>query len=86
MRILSLQMALWTTALWSKLWAILQTPGIALQYTFWQFLTPISSSFVRNPGQVLEAATALSMLSPVGGDVGKWRLNDIGIQQAHSKD
>ncbi|OYD86652.1 hypothetical protein CDG77_33860, partial [Nostoc sp. 'Peltigera membranacea cyanobiont' 213] len=24
--------------------------GILLQYTFWQFLTPISSSFVRNPG------------------------------------
>jgi hypothetical protein len=29
---------------------ILQTAGIILQYTFWQFLTPISSSFVRNPG------------------------------------
>ncbi|MEH1899521.1 MAG: hypothetical protein V7K94_30355, partial [Nostoc sp.] len=31
---------------------ILQTAGILLQYTFWQFLTPISSSFVRNPGLV----------------------------------
>jgi hypothetical protein len=29
---------------------ILQTAGIVLQYRFWQFLTPISSSFVRNPG------------------------------------
>ncbi|MEH2096634.1 MAG: hypothetical protein V7K96_25065, partial [Nostoc sp.] len=27
--------------------------GILLQYTFWQFLTPISSSFVRNPGLAL---------------------------------
>jgi hypothetical protein len=48
-----------------------------LQYTIWQFLTPISSSFVRNPGQVLEAATALLMLSPVGGDVGKYVFPDI---------
>ncbi|MGI2909710.1 iron uptake porin, partial [Tolypothrix sp. VBCCA 56010] len=30
---------------------ILQTAGILVQYTFWQFLTPISSGFVRNPGK-----------------------------------
>ncbi|MEH1965118.1 hypothetical protein, partial [Nostoc sp.] len=32
---------------------ILQTAGTLLQYTFWQFLTPIPSSFVRNPGIAL---------------------------------
>ncbi|MHC5779637.1 hypothetical protein [Nostoc sp.] len=30
---------------------ILQTAGIVVQYRFWQFLTSISSSFVRNPGK-----------------------------------
>jgi hypothetical protein len=29
---------------------ILHTAVIVVQYTFWQFLTPISSGFVRNPG------------------------------------
>lgn len=32
--------------------------------------------------QVLGAAAALSMLSPVGGDVGKYNLNDISPQSA----
>nr|MBW4642359.1 hypothetical protein [Goleter apudmare HA4340-LM2] len=30
---------------------ILQTAEIVVQYAFWQFLTPVSSSFVRNPGK-----------------------------------
>ena len=36
--------------------------------------------------QVLGAAAALSMLSPVGGDVGKYRLDDISVKQPQSKD
>ncbi len=61
-----MQIALWTIALWSKLRAILQTPGIALQYTFCQFLTPISSSFVRNPGVVVAVLIhCYSSLPPV---------------------
>lgn len=36
--------------------------------------------------QVLGAAAALSMLSPVGGDVGKWVLNDISPQSANTLD
>ncbi|WP_298913486.1 site-specific integrase [uncultured Nostoc sp.] len=35
--------------------------------------------------QVLGAAAALSMLSPVGGDVGKYWLDDIQVKQPHSK-
>jgi integrase/recombinase XerD len=36
--------------------------------------------------QVLGAASTLSMLSPVGGVVGKISYDDIGVKQAHSKD
>ena len=36
--------------------------------------------------QVLGAAAALSMLSPVGENVGKWEFDDIGVKHAHSKD
>ncbi|MBW4645195.1 MAG: hypothetical protein KME23_19750, partial [Goleter apudmare HA4340-LM2] len=38
---------------------ILQTAEIVVQYAFWQFLTPVSSSFVRNPGNTLGARLAL---------------------------
>jgi integrase/recombinase XerD len=36
--------------------------------------------------QVLGAAAALSMLSPVGGDVGKYIFPDIKVKQIQSKD
>jgi hypothetical protein len=40
---------------------ILQTAVIVVQYTFWQFLTPIPPNFVRNPGSD-SAAVCLTYL------------------------
>ncbi|MBN3924622.1 site-specific integrase [Nostoc sp. NMS4] len=36
--------------------------------------------------QVLGAAAALSMLSPVGENIGKWSFDDIEVKQPHSMD
>jgi integrase/recombinase XerD len=36
--------------------------------------------------QVLGAAASLAMLSPIGENVGKYSLDDIGLKHAHSKD
>jgi integrase/recombinase XerD len=35
--------------------------------------------------QVLGAASSLAMLSPVGQDVGKYKLDDIALKQLHTK-
>ena len=51
---------------------ILQTAGIVVQYTFWQFLTPISSGFVRNPGNKRrkeEAVKVAQLKSSYGNDI-----------------
>jgi len=53
---------------------------------FWVQTTVAGRYLEVSDQQVLGAASALSMLSPVGGDVGKYRLDDIGTPLSNRLD